>query len=283
MDKKYILFTLLILAIGIITFLIYKSQELKRTYEIMVQSELSRTAASDKNLLTEDDIKHLPALVQKYVRYTNSIGKEKVRNFKVTFEGDFRTSPKADWGKMTAVQYTDLINTTRLYFMQMKMFGIPVIGLHKYYDAKAIMKVQIAGLITVVDGKGPEMNIGETVTVFNDMCMLAPASLIDKRIEWQAIDSSTVGATFNNNGIKISAKLYFNEKGELINFNSENRYFSPTGSTYQNFKWSTPVNEYKDYHGIKISSGGEAVWSFPEGEFSYGRINIADIEYNVKK
>jgi hypothetical protein len=67
----------------------------------------------------------------------------------------------------------------------------------------------------------------------------------------------------------------------MINFTSEDRYYSPTGETYQQFRWSTPMNEYKDYHGIKISSGGEAVWSFPEGDYSYGRINIKDIQYNV--
>jgi hypothetical protein len=281
MDKKYIFLVLLLVVIGLALFLTYKSQELKKVYNLEVQRKLENAATPRKDILSEEDIKHLPEPVQKYIRYSNAIGKEKIRNFKLVLEGDFRTDPKRDWGKMEAVQYTDLIDTTRLYYMEMKMFGLPVVGLHRYIDGKATMLAKVSGAITVVDGKGPEMDKGETVTVFNDMCMLAPASLIDKRIEWQAIDSTTAKAFFTNKGIKISATLYFNDKGELINFVSEDRYYSPTGKTFESYRWSTPVKDYKAYNGIRISSSGEAVWSLPEGEYCYGKMNIKEIKYNV--
>jgi hypothetical protein len=283
MDKKYIFIVILLLAIGIITFLVHKSKRLEKTYKSLVQSELERASVDERDILTEKDIKDLPSPVQKYLRYSNVIGKEKVRNFKVVFEGEFRTDPTKEWAKMKAVQYTDLINATRLYYMDMKMFGLPVVGLHKYIDGKAAMQAKVAGLITVVDGKGLEMDKGETVTVFNDMCLLAPASLIDERIEWQSIDSSTAKATFTNKGIKVQALLYFNGRGELINFVSEDRYYSPTGKTYEKYRWSTPIQDYKDYNGIRILSRGEAVWSLPEGEYSYGKLNIKEIQYNVNK
>jgi hypothetical protein len=281
MNKKFIFLILVFLIIAVVSYFIYKSQELKRAYNTNVQRQLQGTEEVQKNILTEDDIKDLPTPVQKYLRYANVIGKEKVRNFTVVFEGEFKTDPKKPWAKMDAMQFTDLNNTTRLYYMDMKMFGLPVVGLHRFMDAKATMIAKVAGLFTVVDGKGQEMNEGETVTVFNDMCILAPASLIDKRIQWETIDSSTVKATFTNNGIKIHAILYFNDKGELINFVSENRYFSPTGKTYEKYKWSTPIKDYKDYEGIRISSRGEAVWSLPQGEYSYGKINVKEIKYNV--
>lgn len=282
MDKKSIFLIVLLLATALVSFVVYKSKELKRAYNAEVQRQLEHVVSYEKDILTEADIKHLPKPVQKYIRYTDSIGKEKIKNFRVVFEGEFRTDPKKGWGKMNAMQYTDLTNTTRLYYMEMKMFGLPVVGLHKYTDAKATMLAKVAGLVTVVDGKGAEMNEGETVTAFNDMCMMAPSSLIDNRIEWESIDPLTVKAIFTNNGIKISALLYFNEEGELKNFVSEDRYLSPTGKTYQKVRWSTPNSDYKVYDGLRISSGGEAVWSLPEGEYSYGRIKIKEIKYNVK-
>lgn len=282
MYKKYIFLALLLLLVFVIVFLIFKSGGLERTYKSEAQKELKNTSPQANGILTEEDIKPLPEPVQKYIRYSNAIGKEKVRNFRVTFDGLFKADPIKDWGSMNAVQYTDVNNSTRLFFMKMKMFGIPVIGLHRYKNADASMLVKIAGLIAVVDGKGQEMNEGETVTVFNDMCILAPASLIDKRIEWQTVDPLTVKATFNNKGIKVSALLYFNDKGELINFVSDDRYYSPTGKTYLKTRWSTPMKEYKDYNGIRISSGGDAVWSFSEGDFCYAKLNFTNIEYNVE-
>lgn len=41
------------------------------------------------------------------------------------------------------------------------------------------MKIKLAGLITVAEASGPIMNKSETVTFFNDMCLIAPETLID--------------------------------------------------------------------------------------------------------
>jgi hypothetical protein len=37
-------------------------------------------------------------------------------------------------------------------------------------------------------------------------------------------------------------------------------------------------------HGlIHLLGYGEAVWHTPEGEFSYGKFNLVEIEYNLKE
>ena len=222
----------------------------------------------------------MPESVQKYLAYVGVIGKEKVKNVRVVCDGDFKLDPGKDWVKISSQQYNFFDDPARFYFIQANMFGVPVIGLHSYTDAKASMLIKLAGLITVADGRGPEMNRAETVTVFNDMCLLAPASLIDQRIQWETIDSQTVKATFDNNGSKISALLYFNDKGELINFVSDDRSYSPTGKTFQQASWSTPVKDYKEINGLKLPTYGEAIWHFPEGDYCYARLNIREVEYN---
>ena len=140
------------------------------------------------------------------------------------------------------------------------------------------MLIKVASLITVANAKGAEM-----VTLFNDMCLFAPATLIDKRIQWQTIDSLTVKGSLENNGLKVTAFLYFNEKGELINFVTDDRYYSPTGKTYKRAKWSTPVKNYKEISGIKAPTEGETIWHFTEGDFCYAKFKLKKIEYNCKK
>lgn len=124
------------------------------------------------------------------------------------------------------------------------------------------------------------MNKGETVTLFNDMCILSPGSLINKNIKWQEIDSLTVKAVFTNQCNTISAVLYFNEKGELINFSSMDRYESADGKVYNNYEWTTPVKNYKEINGRKLPTYAEVIWHKPEGEYCYGKFNLAEIEYN---
>ena len=183
-----------------------------------------------------------------------------------------------DWFPFRSVQYNFFDDPTRLFFMKAKMFGLPVLGYHDYQYAAANMDIRLLGLYAVVKAKGAEMNKAETVTVFNDMCLMFPASLIDKRIEWTPIDSFSAKATFTNSGNTIAATLYFNETGQLVNFISDDRYV--VGDMKQ-YRFSTPVKDYKLINGINVPTYGEATWHYPDGEFVYGTFNLKSIDYNV--
>ncbi len=285
MEKKYVLMALALVVVLVISFLVYKSQSLKRTYAAEAQKGLKRTTALEKSILTEGDIKHLPESVQKYLKYVGVIGKPKVQNVKVITEGEMKMDPKKDWVKIKSEQYNFFDNhPTRLFYMTAKMFGIPVVGLHSYTDETANMLIKAAGLVTVLDSRGPEMRIGDTTTLFNDMCFFAPATLIDDRIQWETVDSLTVKATFKTKHCKVSALLYFNEKGELIDFVSNDRYYIPLDGSCKKAAWSTPISNYKEKDGLRLPTYGEAVWKLPEGDYCYAKFtNIKEIQYNCKE
>jgi hypothetical protein len=243
-----------------------------------VKKQISQTVFSNDDLLTEDDIASLPAPVQKYIRYTGAVNKPKVKNIKIVFDGEMRDKGK-EFFKFTSVQYNFFDKPTRLFFMEAKMYGTTVPGYHCYQNERATMQIKLLGLFNVVDLKGPEMNKAETVTVFNDMCLMAPATLIDKRIEWTPIDRLSAKATFKNGVNRISAILYFNEHGQLINFISDDRY---AVSDMRQYRFSTPVREYMQTDGRNIWKYGETRWHYPEGEFVYGKFTLKSIDYNVK-
>lgn len=242
-----------------------------------VNANLFRTNTAQIDLITEADIQHLPQPVQKYLRYVGVLNKPKVKNVRIVFDGQMRDKGK-DWFKFRSVQYNFFDDPTRLFFMKAKMFGVTVPGYHNYHSATASMDIRLFGLLPIVQVKGVEMNKAETVTVFNDMCIMIPATLIDKRIEWQAIDSTSAKATFTNGVNKISATLYFNEQGQLVNFISDDRY---AVSDMKQYRFSTPMKDYKLIDGRNVPTYGEAVWHYPEGEFVYGKFHLVSIEYNV--
>ncbi len=274
---KWIVVALVILGI---VFFFYLSRSLHRQYRLELREGLERTENITAAVVTMQDIAHLPEPVQRYLKYVGVVGKERVHGFKVAIDGSMRTDPKRDWAKVQVEQYSFTDQITRLFFLKMNMSGIPVIGLHEYKNGEAVMDIRLAGLIQVINGRGPQMNQGETVTVFNDMCIMAPATLIDERIQWESIDTLTARGVFTNEGITVSAILQFNEDGQLINFVSDDRYYSPTGKTYEKVTWSTPVSNYRNINGFNLATYGEAVWSFPDRDYSYARFNIRDIVYN---
>lgn len=256
---------------------------MKRIYTKEVNSNLERIKDIIPEILTEKDIQHLPQIVQKYLRYVGAIGKEKVLNFRVEFEGKIRSNPGDGWMKLNSVQYNFTDKPTRIFYITAHKMGIPAVGIHLYKDETAIMIIKMLCLFTVADAKGPEMDQGETVTVFNDMCFMAPATLIDKSIQWDSIDSLTVKAQYTNGHITIGATLFFNQKGELINFISNDRFETKDGKIYKNYPWITPVYGYREINGHKIPTGAQAIYKHPEGDFCYGEFIINTVEYNCKE
>ena len=145
------------------------------------------------------------------------------------------------------------------------------------------MQIKVASMFQVVEAKGEKMSHGETVTVLNDMCFMAPSTLISKNIQRETIDSLSVRAKFTDDKITVPAVLKFTRQGELINFISEDRYYCEDGKTYLSYKWSTPIKNYIDIKGSKVPSYGEAIWHIPyEGEFFHARFDLKEIEYNCK-
>lgn len=121
----------------------------------------------------------------------------------------------------------------------------------------------------------------ETVTFFNDMCLLAPAALIDPRIEWEPIDSVSCRAIFTNQGTSISATLYFDEEGQLLNFRSDDR---KEINIDQHLPFSTPVSSYQSFgatNQFRLMGDGQAVWHYLDGAFVYGEFHTVEVRYNV--
>ena len=286
MAKNFVLYVgiaLICIAIGIVIW--YQAGSVKRLFKKETAEKFRAgilAVSPQTDPVTENDIVHLPQPVQKYLRYAGVVGKNRVRNARFAFDGDFKMSPKQNWIRVRTEQYNFFDDLTRIFYIRGKMFGIPVVGRDLYAEGKGNMIIRTAGLIPVADAKGPDMDTSGLVTMFNDMCLLAPATLIDGRIQWEPIDSLTARGTLEHNGKRVSATLYFNERGELANFVTDNRYYSPTGKTSKRVRWSTPAHDYRDFAGLKITSVGEGVWHFEEGDFPYARFNLKRVEYNLK-
>lgn len=253
----------------------------KKIYELETLKGLNRL--SEISILTRSDVEHLPQIIKKYLTFCGCIGKPRVQNFHAEFIGRMKQKPNGNWMSIKASQYSFYDVQTRLFYIKSRLFGIPFDGLHLYVNGKATMNIKLASLISVVNSFGPVMDKSEMVTFFNDMCLLAPATLIDSSITWEEIDSLTIKGQFTSQATTITAILYFNEEGALINFESDDRSKSIGNNSFINCKWSTPIKVYNEINGHKIPAYAEAVWHEPDGKFMYAQFNMKLIEYNVHK
>jgi hypothetical protein len=146
------------------------------------------------------------------------------------------------------------------------------------------MRVKLLALFTVVNASGPEMDRGETVTVFNDLVVMAPAAIIDAHATWESLDALHVRGTFTDGGESVSAVLTFDAEHDLVDFVSDDRTrASADGKTFTQRRWSTPLAGHRDVDGHRVLTVGEGVWHArePEGSFTYLEFHLDAISYNV--
>ncbi|HET6336874.1 MAG TPA: DUF6544 family protein [Polyangiales bacterium] len=254
---------------------------LRTEYQRDAARELAKSLAVA--VVTEADLAGLPPPVQRYLRVSGAVGQPKVFNVRAHWLGRIRNSASEPWMTFSAEQ----LNTygqiaSRLFIMDASMKRLPVDIYHQFIDESATFRVRLLSAFPLVDAKGPEMNRSETVTVFNDMCVLAPGALIDPALRWQLIDSHTVRASFTRLSQVIEAELHFNDAGELVDFISDDRSrASSDGKSFTRERWSTPLSDYRSFGSHRLSAYGVARTGSPAGAFNYGEFRLQAIDYNV--
>ena len=136
----------------------------------------------------------------------------------------------------------------------------------------------------MVNAAGPEMDTGETVTLFDNLCVLAPAALVNARVTWQAVGRHRVRGAFTNGTHTVTAELVFDDDHELVDFVSDDRLrASRDGTRFTRQRWSTPARDYRTVGSRRVITYGEAHWHAPdpEGEFAYLELYVDEITYNA--
>ena len=78
---------------------------MKKQYQNEVSERLRKEQDFSTDVLTENDMQHLPEPVKKYIRYAGFVGKEKISNVFLKASGQIRSSEKSGWMQFTVQFY----------------------------------------------------------------------------------------------------------------------------------------------------------------------------------
>lgn len=248
--------------------------------EFARRSTQAASALPAARLVSEQDLAPLPPQVQRYLRYVGVVGRAMPRLFRVRFNGRIRGSASDPWMQFNGEQLSLVCPATRLFVMRASRSGVPFDALHVYDQNAARMRVKLLSLFSMVDASGVEFSRTETVTIFNDLCIMAPAALIDPSIQWRSIDDRSVEATFTNGPHTIRATLVFDGDGALSNFISDDRpALAADNKTFTPQRWSTPIGAYRSMAGVRLASRGEARYHPQSGEYAYIEFSDLSVSY----
>lgn len=232
--------------------------------------------------VTEEDVAALPAPVARYLRFVGAVGQPRIGAFRVRFTGKIRKGPGAPWMPFAAEQRSVVAGPrpARHFFMEARMMGLPVDGYHRFADGAASMRVRALSMITMVDARGPAFTATEAVTLFNDLCVMAPAALVGAPVEWEAVDDRTVRGTYRVAGAAVRATLLFGDDGALVDFQSDDRpALEADGKTFTPQRWSTPLRAYRRFGPARLAGEADLEYAPSSGKYAYGVFELTDVVY----
>lgn len=255
---------------------------MRATYEREVRQHLDDDADLETPLVTEADLGALPAPVACWMRRSGVVGQPRAKNFKAVWKGRIRGTSEDPWMTFTAEQYNFFSDDTRLFFMDARRSGLPVDVLHRFADGQASMRVKLVSLLPLVEVSGPKPTRAETVTLLNDMSVLAPSGLLRSDVTWAAIDDRASRVSFTLGVNTVTGVLHFDESCDLVDFVSDDRFIlGSDGETFTPQRWSTPLRGHRTFGTLRVAGGGEGRWHSPEGDYAYLEMELVSLETNV--
>ncbi len=239
-----------------------------------IKNMFENTDVKNVEKITDADIQHLPNVVQRYLKHSNVIGKEKIKTVRLKQHGGFRLKPEDKFKTMKAEQY---VNTeTREFYWRGK---VGIITAHdKFIAGKGNMTVKLLGLIKVAEMEGNKVDQGELLRFLAEGVWF-PTIFVEDFILWEPVDDSTAKASIEINDVSVSALFHFNEKSEIARITAK-RYMEKHGK-FTLEDWEIINREYKTVNGMLIPSKSEVIWNLKEGAFLWYKPEILEIEYNV--
>ncbi len=233
---------------------------------------------NNNRLVTADMLQHLPEPVQRYMNYTGVVGKPWISTVRIKYAGKFRMAADKPWLPIRAKQFYTTNPPGFVWNAQLKMAGLWLMrGRDTYKAGHGHMFGKVAGLFTIFDARGEEMDQSAMLRYLNEMTWF-PIALLGDNITWQAVDDHSANVTFTDCGKSVTARLIFDDAGRLSNFITQ-RYRENKGK-FSLDTWTTPMTEYGLLGGLNLPIRGQAVWKLPTGDLPYADLKLTEVEYN---
>lgn len=232
-----------------------------------------------QRVVTANMLQNLPEPAQRYLNYTGVVGKPWIDTVRAKYTGLFRLAANRPWLPIQAEQVYTTNPPGFQWKARFKMFGLWIVkGSDTYKAGHGHMFGKIAGLYTIFDARGEELDQGTMMRYLNEAAWF-PTALLSDYITWQAVDDRSFDVTFTDYGKSVTARFIIDDEGRLLNFVAK-RYRENKG-TYTYETWMTPMTEWGTLAGLNLPIRGGAVWKLSSGDEPYIDVKVTELEYNV--
>jgi hypothetical protein len=279
-DAKFGTIANLIILLGII--LAYSNFSFKNKIKAERLSLFENAQHISQNIMTKDMISDIPPIVQTWLTNSGAIGKPLTSNVYLKQDLQLKMKPEqSEWNSARAEQYFTVQPPAFNWSIatQMNAF-LSIVGRDKFENGKGEMMIKLCSLIPVADSKNDAKVDQATLQRYLAEIVWFPSASLSPNIKWETLSNYSAKATMEQNGILGSGEFHFDAQGNFKKFVAM-RY--QDANAIEPTKWTVTATKIEERNGIKIPVACEASWALEQGDWTWLKLKITDIQYNLKE
>lgn len=248
-----------------------------------MQKEILTQAAfylkKERTKINFDNLESLPEPVQRYLKFSLEKDQEVIHYAKLVHGGEFRTGQNQPWFAIEG--YYDYLSDEPAFFWKGKIKLLPILVISAkdfYYRGVGEVKIRLNTIIPIGKERGDAINKASLMRFLSEMPLFPTVFLTAPYISWEEIDGNSTRIFIENEGVKAEGIFTFNNKGEIIKFQSVRARTVKKGVSHD--KWTGHFSDYKKINNCMIPTRFIAEWNLKEVDFKYVNFKIGKVEYN---
>jgi hypothetical protein len=220
-------------------------------------------------------LSHLPVPAQRYLRHAGIVGTAIPGIVRVRQHGRIRSSPAAAWMNWEATEVYSTQPPAFVWRAYLPRKRLPVvIGRDEYLEGEGSILMKAAAIYSVADERGEALGAAGLMRYLNEMIWF-PAAFLGSNVTIGPADEDSFTATIADRGITVTATLFVDGQGRLLNFRAR-RFNTATGRLEV---WETPMTHHGERAGVQVPVAGSAVWKLADGDFAYIELSVDAVRY----
>ena len=233
-------------------------------------------AAVDRPIVVSDEeIRTLPSVVQRWLRYTKIVGKKSKNVVHLDQQGAMRTKPESKWMMFEATQCFSINPPAFIWHANIHAaLAIDIMGRDLFENGKGNMLIKPLGLFTSANSSGAEIDEGTLIRFMAEM-MWFPQAAVSDYLTWEQIDDHHASVTMRVHETVATGIYSFGDDGHVTGFEAQ-RYGDFDGQ-FRRETWSITVESQKVIGGVPIGNKSSVTWKLSKGNFEWLKLEVTNI------
>jgi len=241
-------------------------------------SHTPATAPAPGNTVTAAMLGQLPEPVARFLHQTGVVGQPIARTVTLRQHGRMRGANDKPWMPIRACERYTTDPPSLDWRGVVRIAGVPLIRPHdRYLEGQGRMAVKVAGLVSLYDLQGPEMDQASLLRYLNEL-MWFPTAYLLPNLAWAAAGEDAADVTLTDRGRSVTARVAFDRDGRLADFVAL-RYRHLGHGRFGLDQWATPITGYADVRGLRLPVAGRAEYRLGGETLVYAELAATDITY----